>query len=104
MIYSIGSIEQEPKTFLSYWKIYKIGDDFHFNGIEGRFGDSRFSSKIVEFDPATLTGKTRSGRLYQLVGETGNDREAEHIANAWMQMNSVDTKTVSTVAPQEVII
>lgn len=41
--------------------------------------NGRASTRIVKFDPETRRGVTGSGRIYELVGESGIDAKANHL-------------------------
>lgn len=65
---------KEPKIRLENWSIKTLSNNTQqFIGKkEGReLAHARVSSPIVEFDPETKCGKTRSGRVYELVGPEG---------------------------------
>ena len=68
-IWTVAPVSQEPAVFLSQWCIPETGEkSIHFVGYERSNSMGRVSSDASLFDPMTLRGATRSGRVYQLVG------------------------------------
>lgn len=62
----------------------------HFNGYTfGWHGEGRVCSPVMEFDKNTMRGMTRSGRIYELVGEPGFNRDAEYVWHKWLVLNDV---------------
>lgn len=102
MYWSIASINEEPEVELSNWQIVELssrlweGRSRHFNGsVNSWRGEGRFSSEIKTFDPATMTGITRSGRVYKLSGPQGVDSNGNYIYNIWCNRNETyDVKIV----------
>ena len=81
------SVKDEPLTHLHSWQAHKVQNldgswDLHFHGYTGYEG--RVCSKVVEFDKEKMVGKTRSGRLYKLVGEPGYNGDAEYVWGNWL--------------------
>lgn len=89
-------INLEPEVVLTIWKVYEVDSDKwpgktrHFVGnmSMGRDG-SRCSSEIKVFDHKKRYGITRSGRVYHLKGEIGEDPHAESLFKYWCEMNSI---------------
>lgn len=98
-------VETEPQINLEYWTIRELPNgDRHFTGYNFYGREGRVSSKILEFDPQNKRGKTSSGRVYQLDGNTGNHPDAEYVWNIWKEVNSADEyEDVSDSALQESI-
>ena len=91
-IWRTTPIDQTPEISLSNWRIYEVENgDRHFVGYNDTEHEGRVSSKIVSFDEATLRGVTRSGRVYQLVGDSGRDGDADYVWSAWRKINSIET-------------
>ena len=96
------AVEYEPVTELTHWQIlYDAATNaYFFSGWTGNEG--RHSSKIVEFDLATLTGKTRSGRKYKLVPDyRGWNPDVGYVVSAWRHYNKCDSVVVD---PEKVTI
>lgn len=85
-IWKPASVKQEPETKLTQWQVHKVkvGDDetIHFMGYAGYEG--RVCSAVQEFDMTTMRGRTKSGRIYELIGEPGTNRDAIYVWNHWV--------------------
>lgn len=55
--------------------------------VEG--GNWAVSSKIEKFDPATMRGVTRSGRVYQLIDMPGVDPDGQYTMAGWILANEL---------------
>lgn len=96
-IWSASSVQSEPQKWLDNWQIYKTVKariqpelfGYHFVGYEIRGGHGAVSSKIDKFDPVTMCGVTRSGRVYQLLGMPGVNQDAQYTLDAWIQFNEL---------------
>lgn len=83
-------VVDQPGLTLRSWSVRQLPDgDRHFVGwcIENREG--RVSSKIEAFDANTKRGFTSTGRVYELAGPPGYDRDAEYVWDAWKRINCV---------------
>lgn len=86
-----------PVKRLDSWSIVKVIEekagsekiDFHFIGRDLMERNGAVSSKIVEFDPQRMQGKTQSGRIYQLVGHNGYDGDALYVLRNWCNIYQV---------------
>jgi len=102
---SIWRVGASGVVELTHWEVLEIpsidreGRDRHFSGCAEQQGDpGRVSSRIVSFDRKTMTGTTRSGREYRLVGPPGGRRgDADYVWNQWASFNKVDPKKVVDV-------
>jgi hypothetical protein len=102
---SIWRVGAQAVVELTHWQVLEIpsidreGRDRHFSGCAERQGDpGRVSSRIVSFNHRTMTGTTRSGREYQLVGPPGGRRgDPDYVWAQWASFNKVDPKKVSNV-------
>jgi hypothetical protein len=54
-----------------------------------RFAEGRVSKAIESLDLVARTGVTRSGRLYELIGEPGSDPDADYVWAMWARANGV---------------
>ena len=93
-IWKPADVTQEPETKLVDWQVYKVyleqlGEyTMHFNGYTlGAYGEGRVCSPVVEFDKNTMRGVTQSGRIYELVGAPGVNRDAEYVWRRWLGLN-----------------
>ncbi len=97
-IWSVSPVTQEPEVLLSDWQIVEIpAGTRHFVGYNQGLREGRVSSTIVEFDPATRTGITESGRVDRLVGEPGEHQDALWTWTGWMRVNSVKSFQLVTL-------
>lgn len=91
-LWAIGSIEEEPQVDIVAWRIMQTEKGTrHFVGCDPRDRSGRVSSAIKEFDPVARTGRTRSGRVYRLRGDSGFNANAEYVWGHWCQFNHVAT-------------
>jgi hypothetical protein len=96
-------VEEVPEIVLRHWSIRQLPDGSrHFVGYNHRDREGRVSSTIVEFDVATMRGRTRSGRVYEIVGPPGRDGDAEYVWASWCRIFEVDRETVVIVSPEEI--
>lgn len=105
-VYRAPDVSDQPFVSLERWRIFRVPEgDFHLCGIIPASGhDGRVSSKLVQFDPKTLTGTTQSGRMYKLAGDTGEHRDAAYIRDIWLRVNRIDPNDVTFVTPDEVVL
>jgi hypothetical protein len=80
-IYTVLGLDQQPVLHLALWRVMEITNvdgslDRHFIGFNLESHDGRVSSKITEYDVLAMTGKTHSGRIYELYGEPGDHDDA----------------------------
>lgn len=89
-IWQAASVTAEPETQLTQWQIFLVNSkDIHFVGYTGYEG--RVCSAVQTFDPTTCKGVTRSGRIYELVGPPGFNRDAMYVWNRWLEINGDPT-------------
>ncbi|MDC8771784.1 hypothetical protein [Roseateles albus] len=87
-VWRTASVSEAPQIVLESWTVRQLENgDRHFVGWNCTHHEGRASSKIVQFDPVTLRGVTRSGRVYELRGKPGHDRDAEHVWASWLRIN-----------------
>lgn len=96
------SAQDEPVSRLERWAIFRTPQgDYHFCGY---CGEGRVSSKIMSFDLKALSGRTRSGRLYQLEGRPGLNRDAMYVLGRWIEINGLMWDDIFFVEPELVIM
>ena len=91
-IWRPDSVTDEPEVKLSQWRVYLVkadidstGDTIHCVGAAGyRYSEGRVCSPVQTYDPTTKKGITRSGRIYELVGPSGHNRDALYVWNRWL--------------------
>lgn len=83
------SVTQEPHTILTRWRVYNVmlpggSTEYtaHFVGDAGYEG--RVSSPIMSYDETTKRGVSRSGRVYELAGASGNCQDAAYVFGRWL--------------------
>ncbi|MFW6855071.1 hypothetical protein ACODYM_27660 [Burkholderia gladioli] len=73
-------VELQPVVFLSHWQVMETDEGArYFVGHNMETMNGRTSTRIVKFDPETRRGVTGSGRIYELVGESGADTKASYL-------------------------
>jgi hypothetical protein len=94
-------VSERPHKEIVSWFIAKVVssemggliDTYHFVGIDNdRSGYGAVSSEIKLFDAPTMTGITRSGRVYELVGlpdSMAGSRNSHYTFNCWCRNNRV---------------
>lgn len=93
-IWNLPSTSEVPEVTLSQWCILETDDgNRHFVGTDVLDMTGRVSSAVVAFDRVTLQGKTRSGRVYQLVGKEGWSSDAAYVWKRWCAVNEVKSFT-----------
>lgn len=85
-VYRPASVTQEPHTTLTQWQAFKVSTDDgqvtnHFMGYTGYEG--RVCSGILEYDNITRKGITKSGRIYELIGTSGFNKDAMYVFSIW---------------------
>lgn len=96
-VWKASTVEQTPAIELSRWVVYEVPaptgagnpKDHHFCGWNVTEGEGRVSSKIVQWDRETRTGTTRSGRRYQLRGDSTLNMDAAYVWERWSRINSI---------------
>lgn len=95
------SVDEQPIVVLSSWSVFELPDgDRHFVGFHAAVSTGRVSSKIVDWDDQEKVGTTRSGRRYQLMGETGYDSDANYVWGAWLAGYKIDPLSTTNVSSQ----
>jgi len=90
-------VDQVPEITLTHWKIFEAQSPY-WEGATRHFigwnidGEGRVSSAIQYFDPDTMQGVTRSGRIYKLSGPSIWHRDAEFVWTRWCQINHVENQ------------
>lgn len=82
----VATIRDEPLTTLVRWRVASTREgSHHFVGWACEARTGRVSSAVVSWDPVSMTGRTKSGRLYHLVGEPGNDPDVRYTWELWLR-------------------
>jgi len=94
-IWKTTSIEQTPNLELRSWRIYEVSSKFwegrtrHFSGYNVTEREGRASTQIAEFDKGKMVGRTESGRIYNLVGPAGYDKDATYVWDCYCRRNQL---------------
>ncbi|MDR6482878.1 hypothetical protein ACOCG7_30895 [Paraburkholderia sp. DD10] len=79
-IWKSPPVELQPMVLLSCWQVMETDEGFrYFIGHNMETMSGRVTTFIVKFDPKTRRGVTGSGRIYELVGESGVDTAANYL-------------------------
>lgn len=95
MLYQPDVSEKTVK--LTSWAIYEVESEVldstrHFVGIVSS-GDGRVSSQIQSFDYENMSGITRSGKEYVLIGYPGSSIDSSYVFSKWCVMNQITSVT-----------
>ncbi len=94
-IWTATSVNSVPEIELRSWSVFEVTSNEwedrtrHFVGYNVTECEGRVSSPIVQWDAATRRGVTASGRVYQLVGETGFNWDAQYVWSRWKDLNRI---------------
>lgn len=97
MGWELDSITAPPTRTLERWRVMEIPFDgpgkawtCHFVGfkLEGCVG--QVSTPVHKFDPITRRGLTRSGRIYELRGDSGFNGDASAIWAGFKHANQIE--------------
>jgi hypothetical protein len=95
-VWKLTPIAQRPSLTLRDWAVFEVlGSEkstrrtLHFVGYNVTEFEGRVSSHVCEFDATTRRGRTKSGRVYELLGRPGMDADAEYTWNMWRAINEV---------------
>jgi hypothetical protein len=97
-IWNTKSVTESPEVILEQWRIFEAKSPYwegvtrHFVGYNITDSEGRVSSAIQEFDPDTMQGITRSGRVYKLSGGPGWNSDAEYVWSRWCEINSIENQ------------
>lgn len=86
-IWAVRPVDDDPEICLGRWQIMEVGGKRYFVGYNAAWMEGRISSAIVTYDEKSKKGITESGRVYQLIGETGMDRDAHYVLESWLRVN-----------------
>ncbi len=89
-VWDVSPIEDEPETVLHRWHVFETpAGSRHFCGYVESLREGRVSTAVKQFDPATMTGRTASGRVYSLEGPGGFHPDALYVRSAWLRLNGL---------------
>ena len=89
-IWKTQPVDSQPRLRLSRWRIMRTErGEIHFVGYAVDNHEGRVSTAIESLDLAARSGVTRSGRLYELIGEPGRDPDGDYTWTMWARANGV---------------
>ncbi len=94
-IWPIDSVDVRPRVRLSSWRAYEVAHprgealSRHLVGYVLEHDHGQVSSPIVRVDAVARCCVTRSGRVYELVGEPDYCDDASYAWQSWIHVNGV---------------
>lgn len=89
-IWLTRSVEEQGTLSLCSWQVLELPDgDRHLIGYCMENREGRVSSAVVELDLKNLRATTNSGRVYLLIGASGNNLDANYVWGRWTQQLSI---------------
>ncbi len=94
-IWKTTTINETPQIELARWCVYEVDSEHwpgrtrHFCGYNLTEREGRVSSAIVFFDKESMTGRTNSGRVYKLVGNSSYDGDASYVWSYFVERNDI---------------
>lgn len=102
---------KDPVVALSNWSVYEVplqGLDApwtrHLVGFDEDLGLAQVSSALLHFSPESRLGTATSGRLFQLVGESGRETRSAAMWARWKLLNRVTQERDVTAAIHKVLL
>jgi hypothetical protein len=96
----------QPIINLTKWTILEMNGVRVFIGQEQELSHRiRISTPLIKFDPETMTGVTRSGRIYNLIGEPRpeplEDSTVRYAAGIWgIDLDQVTVIEIARPSPR----
>lgn len=95
-VWSIEPVGAQPSVFLRSWRAYEVpltGPDapwtLHVVGYSLEDESGQVSSAIQAFDPESACCRSKSGRVYLLMGAPGSNADAEYTWQRWKEVASL---------------
>lgn len=90
-VHALPDVELEPEVSLIQWSIRECDRTDgtrtrHLVGYDTHGREGRVSSTVVELDVDARTARTKSGRLYSLKGNPGQNSDAEYVWQQWLYL------------------
>lgn len=93
-IWRTTPVAKVPRLQLADWRVIQTEcGERHFVGYNLTEREGRVSSRIIDFDAVSRCGRTRTGRVYELVGPPGRHPDAEHTWAWWCRINNMAEAT-----------
>lgn len=110
MNWLLEAVDTPPAFTLDAWSAFEAPLDgvlqpwtVHFVGFTPESSKGRVSSPIVHFDPVTRRSRTRSGRVYELRGNSGMNGDALATWGLWKRKNGVSQERDVTVEVESLL-
>lgn len=89
-VWPAADLDFEPEIQLICWTVKRDRrGNSYFVGTRADDGCGRVSTPIVEFDSDKRSGRTRSGRVYELVGPSGHSSNGEYVWSIYKAANNI---------------
>lgn len=95
-VWSISPVKDRPDVTLTDWAVFEVplnGPDQpwtrHLAGWSCEDSQGQVCSPVQQFDPATASCVTQSGRVYRLRGRPGMCADARYVWNRWKAIQGV---------------
>ncbi|GGF46323.1 hypothetical protein GCM10011611_61010 [Aliidongia dinghuensis] len=99
-VWPIPPVEIQPVITLDRWQIIRLPNgDCHFVGYNPAGLEGRVSNIVTAFDQARMRARTKSGRIYELVGAPGWSKHAQYVLGRWCALNSIEVGALEYVTP-----
>src|SRR5687767_11445644 len=87
-VWTIAPVADQPEATLTDWQVMELPNgDRHLVGYAVEEREGRASSAVDTFDLAAMRAVTSSGRVYQLKGRPGWNKDAEYVWKRWLRIN-----------------
>ena len=84
-VHQTPPVDEVPVVQLSRWQVSELTSGArHAWGYDNGAREGRASSLLAEFDPATASLQSITGRRYELVGPPGFDSDARYVWGVWL--------------------
>jgi len=97
-------IEALPEVALARWRIVRLPDGgCHLVGFRTDTDrpKGRFSTRLEGFDPVGMAGVTSSGRVYRLVGPSGDGPDTQLVRDGWLVTCGLRPDEATDVTPAD---
>jgi len=106
-VWGTRSVSDEPTIPFVRWRLFRVLDKpdnqrfgLHLCGYNVAGREGRVSSRIMEIDHDRRTVKTRSGRTYELQGDSGVDADAFYVLGVWLTAHDIAEFEFLTELPE----
>ena len=96
MAWTVTTISEAANCTLDAWSVFDVPFDGeghawtrHFVGFRREGGRGQVSSPVEQFAPGSRRGRTRSGKVYELPGDSGFNPDAMATWGLWKAVNAI---------------